>query len=75
MVKLTSLVVESVNDNGVRNVIVSLVADTPEDVNPCGASGKNITGLRDTDNIVLGSTALCADGSFGMINSNGVWNW
>lgn len=74
MVKVTSLTVESIKD-GVRNVVVSLSADTQAEVISCGASGENVVGLQPTDIIVLGSTALCTDGNFGMINSNGIWNW
>lgn len=74
MVKVSGLIVESI-ENGKRNVVVSLVADTKDEVDACGASGENVKGLNVDDVIVLGSSALCADGSFGMINSSGIWNW
>jgi hypothetical protein len=74
MVKVSGLIVESI-ENGKRNVVVSLVADTKDEVNACGASGENVKGLNADDVIVLGSSALCADGNFGLISSNGQWNW
>lgn len=74
MVKVKGLTVESM-ENGKRNVVVSLAADTSAEVDACGASGENVKGLNADDVIVLGSTALCADGSFGLINSSGQWNW
>lgn len=74
MVKVLDLTVESIS-NGRRNVVVSLAADSSSEVDACGCVGTNIIGLTDKDDIVLGSTALCADGNFGMINSNGTWNW
>ena len=74
MVKVIGMTVESIQD-GKRNVVVSLMADTQAEVTACGASGAHIAGLTADDTIVLGSTAFCVDGSFGMINSSGVWNW
>jgi hypothetical protein len=74
MVKVKGLTVESIKD-GKRNVVVSLAADTKAEVDACGSSGENVLGLNATDVIVLGSTVLCADGSFGLINSSGQWSW
>ena len=74
MVKVDSLIVEKI-ENGVRYVKAGLIADTKSEVVACGSTGANIEGLNPTDNLVLGSTAMCADGNYGMINSNGNWNW
>lgn len=74
MVKVKGITVESI-ENGVRMVEVSLKADTKAEVDACGNSGAGVIGLMDSDVIVLGSTAMCADGNFGMITSTGTWNW
>jgi hypothetical protein len=74
MVKVTSMVVES-TENGVREVIASLAADTKAEVDACGSSGANIKGLTANDIMTLGSTAFCADGNFGRLRSDGIWNW
>lgn len=74
MVKVQDLTVESIKD-GRRNVLVSLFADTKAEVIACSSSGANVMGLNADDIIVLGSSAMCADGNFGLIDSNGNWNW
>ena len=74
MVKVLNLKVESIQDK-TRVVVVDLVADTKEEVTACGTSGANVVGLSDHDIMVLGSMALCADGSFGMLDSAGQWKF
>lgn len=74
MVKVDSLTLESL-ENGKRKVMVQLVADTKEEVEACGSSGANVVGLTANDTMTLGSMALCADGSLGILNSQGQWNW
>ena len=74
MIKVDSLTLERV-ENGKRTVMVQLVADTKDEVIACGSSGANVVGLTANDTMTLGSMALCADGSLGMLDSNGQWNW
>ena len=74
MVKVTGMTVEKI-ENGVREVIVSLASDTKAEVDACGSSGANVKGLNASDIMTLGSTAFCADGNFGRLRSDGVWNW
>lgn len=74
MIKVDSLIVEHI-ENGIRHVKAGLLADTKAEVVACGSSGANVRGLNPTDIMVLGSTAMCADGNYGMITSSGIWNW
>ena len=74
MVKVDSLTLERV-DNDKRTVMVQLVADTKDEVIACGSSGANVVGLTENDTMTLGSMALCVDGSLGILNSQGQWNW
>ena len=74
MVKLLDLAIESIKDSK-RNVRANLVADTKDEVIACGTSGANIVGLTADDTMVLGSMAICADGGFGILSSNGQWNF
>lgn len=72
MVKVLKLKIENI-ENHKRTVVADIVADTKDEVIACGSSGANIVGLTADDTMVLGSMALCADGSFGMLNSSGQW--
>ena len=74
MVKMLSMKIESIHDNK-RNLVVDIVADTQAEVIACGNSGAGIFGLTENDTMVLGSMALCADGSFGILDSSGTWNF
>lgn len=74
MVKMLSMSIERLDD-GKRYVVANIVADTQDEVDACGNSGDGIFGLTPNDVMVLGSLALCADGSCGMIDSQGQWKW
>lgn len=74
MVKVYGMKREGFDENG-KHIIAELVADTPDEVIACGTSGANIIGLTAEHILTLGSIALCADGSMGMLDSNGNWNF
>ena len=74
MVKVQSIKIESITDDN-KHIVASLIADTKEDVIACGTSGANIVGLTAEHILTLGSTAFCADSNFGILDSNGNWNW
>lgn len=63
------------NVDGERRVIVSLVADTKEEVIAHGTSGAGVERLQPNDVMQFGSTCLCATGDFGILNSEGVWQF
>lgn len=58
-----------------RLVKASLVADTKEEVIAIGTDATTIQNLRETDTLDFGSTCLCTDGSFGILDSNGEWKF
>lgn len=72
MIKASSITVEK-EENNVRYVEVSLKADTGAEVKANGTDVTNIANLKPTDVLTMGSTCLCADGDFLMLNSSGVW--
>lgn len=74
MIKLNGISVEEVSADK-RKVKVSLVADTKDEVIAIGKDGSTVVGLKDGDEMTLGSTCLCATGDFGLINSNGNWTF
>lgn len=61
--------------SGQRKIIASLVADTKAEVIAIGANGSTVNGLQTGDTMLLGSTCLCANGDFGILNSSGVWTF
>jgi hypothetical protein len=65
----------SVEDYNKGLVTVSLVADTQSEVSAMGSTSSGVVGLKDGYNLALGSTALTADGGFGILDSAGVWNF
>ena len=74
MIKATDSQFEK-NENGQRQVLATLVADTSDEVIAHGASGEGILYLQPNDVMTFGSTCLCVDGKFGMLNSSGVWEF
>lgn len=75
MIKVTSFKIEKRNEDGTREVVASLLADSANDANAIKDDGSKVSGLKDGDKLVLGSTCLCATGDFGMIDSTGKWNF
>lgn len=75
MIKLSGSPVVEKDTKGAREVRVSLVADTKAEVIAIGANGSNVSGLQSGDKMTLGSTCLCANCDFGVLNSSGVWTF
>ena len=74
MIKATDSVYET--DDGVnRYVLATLVSDTSDEVIAHGTSGVGVINLQPNDVMTFGSTCLCVDGKFGMLNSSGVWEF
>ena len=74
MIKATDSQFEK-NENGQRQVLATLVSDTSDEVIAHGTSGTGIIGLQANDVMTFGSTCLCVDGKFGMLNSAGNWEF
>lgn len=74
MIKATASEYEK-DDNVNRYVLATLVADTSDEVIAHGTSGVGVVNLQSNDVMTFGSTCLCVDGKFGMLNSSGVWEF
>lgn len=71
-------VLEKSNDEQMGPVdkyVVQMVADTKEEVNAIGTDGSTVVGLKKDDIISFGSTCITTSGDFGILKSNGSWNW
>ena len=74
MIKATASDYER-DDGTNRYVLATLVADTSDEVIAHGTSGVGVENLQPNDVMTFGSTCLCVDGKFGMLNSSGVWEF
>lgn len=74
MIKATDSDYEK-DDGRNRYVLATLVADTSDEVIAHGTAGTGIIGLQSNDVMTFGSTCLCVDGKFGMLNSSGNWEF
>lgn len=74
MIKATASDYER-DESGKRYVLATLVADTSDEVIAHGTSGVGVENLQPNDVMTFGSTCLCVDGKFGMLNSSGVWEF
>jgi hypothetical protein len=74
MIKATASDYER-DDGTNRYVLATLVADTCDEVIAHGTSGNGVVNLQKNDVMTFGSTCLCVDGKFGMLDSNGVWSF
>lgn len=74
MIKITGYSVEK-DIAGAREVRASLVADTKDEVVEIGSDGSTVVGLMNGDKLTLGSTCLCANCDFGVLNSSGTWTF
>lgn len=74
MIKATASDYER-DDGTNRYVLATLVADTSDEVIAHGTSGVGVVNLQANDIMTFGSTCLCVDGKFGMLDSNGNWSF
>lgn len=77
MIKCTDKVIEKYpsGDVLVQTAEVSLKADTSAEVISMGATASGVVGLEDGTILSMGSTCLCKDLSFGVLGSNGAWEF
>ncbi len=77
MIKCSSYTVEKRPNSQDETTIVeaSLKADTSAEVSTMGATCDGVVGLEDGTVLSMGSTCLTADGNFGMLDSQGAWQF
>lgn len=72
MIKVTNVVIEKYHPKQVK---VSLIADTKAEVIAIKNDGSSVVGLQAGDIMTFGSTCLCVNGDFGILKSDGTWQF
>lgn len=75
-IMIKALDVEYEYDDGInRFVVATLVADNKDEVIAHGTSGNGVVNMQKCEIMTFGSTCLCVDGKWGMLDSVGEWKF
>lgn len=70
----STIVVEEYKD-GNRYVRCDLISDNSEEVDAIGNDGSKVKGLQKNDKLTLGTSCMTSTMDYGLLNSDGEWNW
>lgn len=70
----STIVIEEYKDDG-RYVRCSLMSDNKDEVDAIGNDGSKVKGLQKNDKLTLGTSCMTSTMDYGILDSEGSWNW